>query len=180
MKHISLITILLLIITSSSNCKKGSLFSDKLPPATQEGKNTCGFLVNGKVWLPRGDNGFPNLLIDYDEILYGGSFSLTGYRYESSDNSKFSGFGVSAKNIVSTGTYSLNTNSERIGRYSDATGSNLCYYEWYDTILNHNAYLKISKLDKVNRIIAGTFEFAQVKQGCEEVRITQGRFDMKY
>ena len=61
MKPVTLITILLLILTCSSNCKKGGLFGDKLPAATQEGKNTCGFLVNGKVWLPRGDNGYPNL-----------------------------------------------------------------------------------------------------------------------
>jgi hypothetical protein len=77
MKHITLITILLLIITSSSNCKKGSLFGDKLPPATQEGKNTCGFLVNGKVWLPRGDNGYPNLNCFYDETYMGGPLTLT-------------------------------------------------------------------------------------------------------
>ena len=105
MKHISLITILLLILTSSSNCKKGGLFGDKLPPATQEGKNTCGFLVNGKVWLPRGDNGFSNLVCDYDETYMGGSFNIGGYRYGTEGRSAFS---VSGRNITSPGTYKLN------------------------------------------------------------------------
>ena len=180
MKHISILSLVfLLILTTGTNCKKNNPESG-LPPATQEGKNTCGFLVNGKVWLPRGDNGYPNLTFDYDETLYGGSFSLSGYRYEPNDNTKFSGFGVSARNIVTPGRYNLNLSSDGIGRYSKASGSSLCYYEWYDTIPNFKAHLNITKLDKINRIVSGTFEFAQLKIGCEEVRITQGRFDMKF
>jgi hypothetical protein len=76
MKNISLITILLLLLTSSSNCIKSGSYTPTLPPATQEGKNTCGFLVNGKVWLPKGDNGFPNLSCDYDETFMGGHLML--------------------------------------------------------------------------------------------------------
>ncbi len=177
MKHISIITILLLILTSSSNCKKGGLFGDKLPPATQEGKNTCGFLVNGKVWLPRGDNGYPNLTCDYDEGFMGGAFNINGYRYDDGANNSIS-FVVASDSIQTKGIYKLNLRSGRVGRYRN--GVNSCTYLWTDTIQNHNAYLNITKLDKANRIISGTFEFAQVKQGCQEVRITQGRFDMKY
>lgn len=180
MKHIPILSLFfLLVISTGTNCKKSNP-EGQLPPATQEGKNTCGFLVNGKVWTPRGDNGYPNLTFDYDETLYGGSFSLSGYRYEPNDNSQFSGFAVSARNITTTGRYNLNLSSDRIGRYSKASGSSLCYYEWYDSTINHNAYLNITKLDRTNRIVSGTFEFAQVKTGCEEVRLTNGRFDMKF
>jgi hypothetical protein len=77
MKHISILSILfLLIITTGTNCKK-TLFGEKLPAATQEGKNTCGFLVNGKVWVARGDNGYPNLSCSYDETYMGGHLILT-------------------------------------------------------------------------------------------------------
>lgn len=176
MKHLSLIVIFLLIITSSSNCKKGSLFGDKLPPATQEGKNTCGFLVNGKVWVPSGDNGYPNLSCDYDETFMGGAFNINGYRYENGANNSIS-FVVASDNIQTTGLYKLNLRG-RVGRYINSV--TLCSYEWSDTIPSHNAFLNITKLDKQKRIVSGTFEFAQMKQGCEEVRITQGRFDMKY
>ena len=178
MKHVSLITILLLIITSSSNCKKGGLFGDKLPAATQEGKNTCGFLVNGKVWLPRGDNGFSNLVCDYDETYMGGAFSITGYRYEPGATYS-TGFLVAGSNIQTTGNYKININASRIGEYNGTSGS-CTFYNWYDTIPNHNAYLNITKLDKQKRIVSGTFEFALARSGCETVRITQGRFDMKY
>lgn len=93
LKHTNLIPMLLIIIISNNNCKKGGLFGEKLSAATQEGKNTCGFLVNGKVWLPRGDNGFSNLVCDYDETYFGGAFSIAGYRYEQGATNS-SGFAV--------------------------------------------------------------------------------------
>jgi hypothetical protein len=177
MKHISLITILLLIIISSSNCIKNGTYTAQLPPATQEGKNTCGFLVNGKVWLPKGDNGYQNLSCDYDETFMGGAFNINGYRYESGANNSTS-FVVGSDGIQSTGLYKLNLRAGRVGRYINSL--TLCSYEWSDTIPNHNAFLNITKLDKQKRIVSGTFEFALVTSGCDTVRITQGRFDMNY
>ena len=37
-----------------------------LPPATQTGANTLGFLLNGQPWTPQGSNGTANLSIDFD------------------------------------------------------------------------------------------------------------------
>jgi hypothetical protein len=177
MKHISLITILLLIITSSSNCIKNGTYKAQLPPATQEGKNTCGFLVNGKVWLPRGDNGFSNLNCIYDETFMGGAFNINGYMYESGANNSIS-FVVAIDSLQSSGLYKLNVKGGGVGKYCN--GVTLCCYHWTDTIQNHNAFLNITKLDKQKRIVSGTFEFALTTSGCDTVRITQGRFDMNY
>jgi hypothetical protein len=177
MKYIPLFALLLLILTSSSNCKKGSLFGDKLPSATQEGKNTCGFLLNGDVWLPKGDNGYPNLNFYYDETYMGGTLGISGYRYEANRRTTFA---LGGNNITRTGIYKLNSSSEQLAQFSIDDNSGFCIYEWYDTVSNYNAYLNLTKLDKVNRIVSGTFEFALVKPGCEEVIVTQGRFDMKY
>ncbi|MFT3845054.1 MAG: hypothetical protein QM725_08380 [Lacibacter sp.] len=177
MKHISILSILfLLIVTTGTNCKK-TLFGEKLPPATQEGKNTCGFLVNGKVWVARGDNGYPNLSCSYDETYMGGAFNINGYRYEDGTNS-FTSFVVGSDSINSSGLFKLNQRAGRIGKYSNYI--TLCGYQWNDTIPNHNAFVNITKLDKVKRIISGTFEFALTKSGCEPVRITKGRFDMRF
>jgi len=178
MKHISLITTLLLIITSSSNCIKSGSYTPTLPPATQEGKNTCGFLVNGKVWRPRGDNGFPNLNCNYDETFMGGAFNINGYMYESGANNSIS-FVIAIDSLQSAGLYKLNVKKGgAIGKYCN--GVTLCCYHWTDTIPNHNAFLNITKLDKQNRIVSGTFEYALAISGCDTVRITQGRFDMKF
>ena len=107
MKHIFILSLLfLLIISSSTNCKKNTPESG-LPQATEEGKNTCGFLVNGKVWLPRGDNGFANLTCYYDETFMGGAFTLNGYRYDDGANNSIS-FVVASDSIQSTGIYKLN------------------------------------------------------------------------
>ncbi|MBY0478079.1 MAG: hypothetical protein K2Q24_10565 [Chitinophagaceae bacterium] len=179
MKHISILSSLfLLIISSGTNCKKNNPESG-LPPATQEGKNTAGFLVNGKVWLPRGDNGFSNLSCYYDETFMGGAFTLNGYRYDEGANNSIS-FVVASDSIQSAGIYKLNIRKlrTRFGEYCNKV--TLCCYQWTDTIPNHNAFLNITKLDKQKRIVSGTFEFALTLQNCETVRITQGRFDMKF
>ena len=177
MKHISLITVLVLIITSSSNCKKGGLFDDKLPAATQEGKNTCGFLVNGKVWLPE-RGGFDYVSCDYDETYNGGTFNIHGVQYESGSNSKHTSFGIGGFDIKNVGVYKLNVHADKVASFT--TSDPFCMYQWFDTIPNHNAFLNITKLDKINRIVSGTFEFALTRTGFETIIVTQGRFDMKF
>jgi hypothetical protein len=49
---------------------------DKLPPATQEGNHTFGCLVNGSLWLPKGNDGTSNLDLSYDPGYAGGLFDL--------------------------------------------------------------------------------------------------------
>ncbi|MFZ6025669.1 MAG: hypothetical protein ACOYVG_14560 [Bacteroidota bacterium] len=36
-----------------AKCRKDKLGSNGLPAATQEGKNTLGFLLNGQPWTPK-------------------------------------------------------------------------------------------------------------------------------
>lgn len=177
MKYLPLFAFLLLILTSSSNCKKGGLFGDKLPAATQEGKNTCGFLVNGKVWLAvRG--GFDYVSCYYDETYNGGTFNIHGVKYEAGSNSKHTSFGIGGFNIKSAGVYKLNVNADKVASFT--TSDPFCMYQWYDTIPNHNAFLNITKLDKINRIVSGTFEFTLKRDGFGTILVTQGRFDMKF
>lgn len=178
MKYISILSLLfLLIISSGTNCKKNNP-ENGLPQATQEGKNTAGFLVNGKVWLPRGDNGYANLSCSYDETYNGGTLGINGYRYESGASNS-TGFAIGGNNITSSGYYKINLNSNQVGKYFGSVGQCIIY-NWFDTIPNHGAFLNITKLDKVNRIVSGTFEFALTISGCDTIRITKGRFDMKY
>ncbi len=68
---------LFLIITlfSFAKCHKDKIDSNGLPAATQEGKNTLGFILNGKPWTPKGFNGTANLSLYYDPIYSGGVFS---------------------------------------------------------------------------------------------------------
>lgn len=170
------------IFSASLKCKKTPATppisnTEQLPDATQEGKNTCGFLINGKVWIPKGSSGLnSNMSWYYDAGLNGGSFNLVGRRYVTNEN--FTGFSISMNGFNKSGFYELNKDSSKAGRF--ANPDIYCSYWWSDTIKNHNSFVTISKFDIQNRIIAGTFEFTLYKPGCDTVRITQGRFDIKY
>lgn len=54
---------------------------DQLPPATQTGSNTLGFLLNGEPWTPKGWSGSTtNLSLYYDEFYNVGTFNIATYR----------------------------------------------------------------------------------------------------
>ena len=53
--------VLILTVFCFAECKKNKPDSNALPAATQEGKNTLGFSLNGQPWTPQGNNGTANL-----------------------------------------------------------------------------------------------------------------------
>ena len=57
---------------------------------------------------------------------------------------------------------------------------NACTYDYFDSTVIKNGVLTITKLDHSNRIISGTFNAILFKQGCDTIKITEGRFDMKF
>ena len=63
-----------------AKCNKDDIDISALPPATQEGRNTLGFMLNGKPWTPKGFNGRANLSIDVDFAFNSGGFSIAAYR----------------------------------------------------------------------------------------------------
>lgn len=52
-----------------------------------------------------------------------------------------------------------------------------CHYELEDT---YSGFVVFSKIDTENFIISGSFEFSSVNVNCENVDITNGRFDLQY
>ncbi len=67
-----LTAITIIFIFCFAQCKKPKVDSNGLPAATQEGKNTFGFLLNGQPWPPHGFNGTANLSLYYDAAIAGG------------------------------------------------------------------------------------------------------------
>ena len=153
---------------------------EELPAVTQEGKNTCGFLVNGKVWLPKGKigNGEPNLKWWYDPAYRNGTFNINGSRAEKENDSFFTSFAIGISNCTNIGTYILNKTEAGVAIYSDYYKS--CIYYYSDTVIGNSSFLTITKFDTINKIIAGLFEFTLAKPGCDTIRITKGRFDIKF
>lgn len=58
MKRLKLPIILTLLycLFCFAECKKNKPDSNGLPAATQDGKNTLGFLLKGQQWKPQGSN----------------------------------------------------------------------------------------------------------------------------
>jgi hypothetical protein len=50
----------------------------------------------------------------------------------------------------------------------------------YLTNDNYPGELRITKLDEINQIAAGTFWFNVVNEKGDIVKVTEGRFDMQY
>ncbi|MBC3756896.1 hypothetical protein H7U19_00675 [Hyunsoonleella sp. SJ7] len=163
MKRLNLLTVLLLslFVLSTACCNKDDDNStdpiDQLPPATQTGENTFGYLVNGT------------------------PISITNTREQvaiyQQGQLQFGGGGV---NINIVDPLEINTQYELIGRARYQVDPNPqlgCSYQFEDTLAG---VLVFSKIDRVNYIISGTFEFSTVTDNCETINITNGRFDMKY
>jgi len=156
---------LISIILVNQSCE---LFDDddtkeQLPEATQSGKNTFGFLLNGEIVNIRNTSN--------QTAIYQGGFIQ---------------FGAGGVYIVAIDPFSTDMPYEfgDIGagtsraRYTAKVSENsFCAYEYSDTF---QGSVTFTKIDKVNYIISGIFEFSTKKDGCEDIKITNGRFDLKY
>jgi hypothetical protein len=162
-----------------AKCEKDKSDFNGLPPATQEGKNTFGFLLNGEPWTPQGNNGTANLSLYYDATFQGGVFNLSAYRNLSNTNGNRQSLTMYGDSLQDVGRITLpNRNKFGLTFWDEA---NHCTYDTFDsTTIIISGYFDVKKLDKVNRILSGEFEIKFSKSGCSEIQATQGRFDMKF
>ena len=151
-----------------------------LPNATQEGKNTLGFLLNGVAWTPKGFNGTANLSIDFDEGVNNGVLGIVAYRTLSpADKTQFILSITDSLNFASAPFVNF-INSGSIGGLSFST-KDYCDVLHTDNTIFQEGWIRVSKLDRTARIISGTFEGRIFKQVCgDTLKITEGRFDMSY
>lgn len=136
---------------------------DQLPPPTQTGENTFGCLVNGE---PLSITNSYNMIAIYQ----GGGVQ----------------FGAGGVYFVALDPFEINTSYEFMDIGEGTARAKFtrqiqegvtCYYEYGDT---YEGSVIFSKIDQTNYIISGTFEFSTVTENCENVSITNGRFDMQY
>jgi hypothetical protein len=156
------------LLTACEGCKddpapKTEL--EKLPLATQEGKNTFGCLVNGKAWVTETS-------IDAAAVYQLGILQIYATLNDktSDDSMSFFAFGDRSIEVLNL---AQNPNAGVGFTYQQAN----CTYLENDTI---KGTLSITKLDEAQLIISGTFEFSTVVSGCDTLKITEGRFDLTY
>ncbi len=149
---------------------------NRLPPSTQEGKNTLGCLIDGKVWVPLKSGWF-------DRSVKAHYYKQHGYLGIYAQK-EFEGYGnpqhlsIFQDNVLVPGVYAINPDSDTV--WSDTLG--VCspvFYPGYKSL--PGGKLTITKLDTIAQIISGTFEFDGYSNICQDtLHITEGRFDIKY
>ena len=169
---------IILVLFGCSACKEGILSpKEELPAATQEGLNTFSCLVNGEVWVPKGGFAINKLTYDYNPNYDSNYFQVRAKRYfvdNGKDISQTLSITIEGK-IVETKIYKLENPRTTRGRYANLEIP--CVFE---TNSEQPGALTVTKLDTVNHIIAGTFAFTVWTEECDTIKVTDGRFDIKY
>ena len=171
-----------LLVLLLEGCKKKIPVAeiDRLPPATQEGRNTFGCLVNGKVFVP-GDRYFgmvTPLSCSYytqDKMNYvKGSLFLQGITMLG--NEGIGSLAIQKMDVYSTGTYSLPFVPCSTNYRCDAT---FLHMNQSGDYLSEGGQMTITRLDTLNRIVSGTFYMTLKGTNGKTYTVTDGRFDLK-
>jgi hypothetical protein len=162
-----------------AQCKQGDpqpkTELEKLPPASQQGKNTLGCLVNGVAYTASGRSLSVQQLVDWSvSTVEIGTHTLVGGRRQNLSL----GF---QRPQTGLGTYSLSIlNPEASISYLDASLPGACYFYSMSQPAYCAGQIVITHNDHSARIAAGTFEATIAVPGCDTVKITQGRFDVRF
>jgi hypothetical protein len=162
-----------------SSCKKDVA---ELPPATETGANTFGAKVNGELWVPQGLGTIPANNLLESQLFPNGDLRIRARNFASSPNE--TEFDMFITGITAPGTYLLNKNVSY-----PALSASFGYYvkrkltpidEWI-TSSTISGSVTITKLDVVNHIVSGTFQFnaASIYTPSQVLSVTDGRFDLK-
>jgi hypothetical protein len=156
-----------------------------LPPATQNGANTFGCLIDGKPWVANIAVGIldPTLRpldMTYDETgtgeFYHNNWSVTAKRVNDSIGESI---GISARKFDKALSLRLRPNGLKAYVALAVTGQFGFMDYQLDTLQPYK--IEITKLDTLHNICSGRFEFVAITRDKKDtLHITQGRFDKKY
>ncbi len=175
---------------AATACKKNNDPESSLPPATQEGRNTGGCLVNGQPFVASRYGG-DLLSTSPTEPLYGGYLGDSVFRMSlrRENNGVKESISFSFK-WNRTGTYRLDGHASPPGpgypngvlnEASFSARSGLVV-DRYTTDARHTGHATLTRADVQRGISAGTFEFVAVntRDSTKTLTITNGRFDRAY
>ena len=158
---------LILIVTS---CKK-----EHLTKETQKGANTFSCKINGKVFVPCNDF---DLFVTSTPLYAHYDNNFTRIFIEAQCN----------KEVPYRRIYIDLNNFHGVGEYLLSDINNSCIYlesdpidKYYKSQLTQSGRVTITKDDRTNSILSGTFEFtgANTKNSFDIATISSGRFDIK-
>jgi len=171
------ILIACLSIVLLASCKKEV---SELPPATQTGANTFGAKVNGVLWAPQGFGSFPANDI-LEARMSGHDITINARNFSSSPNE--TEFQLTIFNVTAPGTYQFNTDvihPNGTASYGYYVKRNITPQNEWLTSSIYTGSVNITRIDDVNMIVSGTFQFdAGSIYNSDVLHVTEGRFDVK-
>tara|TARA_R110000868_G_scaffold111973_1_gene301881 strand:+ start:1582 stop:2121 length:540 start_codon:yes stop_codon:yes gene_type:complete len=177
MKNLLLIIVIVFtLISCDKDDDKPKTELEKLPQATQTGAQTFGCLIDGKAFLP------PKFGTNAPRAFYqliNGSYTLgiSGSRGGGA-NLQSINIGCLDMPVITLTTFNLKefAYGNYFGEYFIGGGITFSGA----TTSEKPGNLTITRFDPANFIISGTFEFTVLDDNGVEIKITDGRFDMRY
>lgn len=153
----------------------------ELPAPTQNGANTFGAKINGVFWAPQGFGPIPANDI-LEARMSGHDITINARNFASSPNE--TEFQLTIYNVTAPGVYLLNTNvihPNGAASYGYYVKRNLTPQNEWLTSSTYTGSVIITRIDDVNMIVSGTFQFnaLNIYNAPEPMTVTEGRFDLK-
>jgi hypothetical protein len=166
-------------------CKKDPTKNAKLPPITQEGKNTVGFTIDGEVWVPYYKCRFMGNPCGEIHASYGetGGAAPNAFDFNTikQSNNKFA-----ALTITSSGISTITSTGDKIDSIRVNYDDNVLSNDGYFVGPLPGSKFIVTKIDFQNQIISGQFEF-KLREIKNDGTVTDnfiilkdGRFDFKF
>lgn len=170
----TLIQLLVLFLFSCTACKKHKQPNPDnpygLPNATQTGANVFACRVNGQNWISKSGSLYIRGGLQNSELAVSGFYEQTmGINLNNFSHSYLS-YQLS-DTINSYGLYQVN-NSCLLNPSGGFGGVTL--------VKSTNGLLTLTNVDTIKKILSGTFWFNIKTDYCDTLKITDGRFDIKY
>lgn len=176
-------TLLLFASLIFTTCKKDPTKNAKLPPATQEGKNTVGFTLGDDVWVPYYKCRFMGDPCGEISATYGESGGAAPNAFDlqisRQRNDKLAVLTISSSSVGTITSIGDKIDSIHVNYQNENSSGNNGIYG--GPLLRGNSKFVITKFDYPNQIISGEFEFELIEQNGSGKIITlkDGRFDFK-
>ncbi|MBO2007912.1 hypothetical protein [Hymenobacter negativus] len=179
----------LLLLTQCSKCKRDAptplLPQDPLsllPPETQTGAGTFGCLVNGIAYTTTSSIAVSGEWISASKLAVGATLYPNGHQdqllrsFTLVMNGQLTAPPVAAFSIVVAGNQAVFTPG--LDQFYAFSGNATCAYRgaFFKT-----GQIELRRFDGVQRIASGRFAFTLYEPGgCDTLRVTSGRFDVKF
>jgi hypothetical protein len=138
-------------------------------------------MVNGEMWIPQSFGPFSQTTLEARWL--GGNLQIAAQNFKSSPVE--TEMDIRLVSVTGPGTYLLNgtgPHPSNVYNYAYFVKRNLTPLNEWITSSAYTGAVVITKLDTVNRIASGTFQFTagEINASAAALNVTDGRFDVKF